>query len=1284
MDTSSAGQVPVVVEAAAGEIQHQESSRVRRRMVQSTLIPHKSSANDSKGEQKNEKDCSDEVKDGDEDECCGSQGNKKRTRKRKGTPQVKTPKASKTKKAMEASPETNSEKDATPKKPTPKRAARKNSTPRKNATPKKNTTPRKKGTTNGKNAVDSVENGDAPVQIPNLRLEAKLMAEENSRVFGGKQIHPFFQLKNVSSRCDDKTTQRKSKSITVGPIHVFETEQDDAAPLDWINWKLDEESFNNSSCTQKSAFSSIFECTVKALEFDQFPHLLHHSGISRLKENMSLDESQQECLAEASAAAVSSNVPGECCQLVVDAKADYQVNEIVPGVVKKSDERQGKFLQERFMSSHIAGSNQFDNRLWTDKYQPKMATEICGNDDSVKFLSEWLQTWSKKGQKANKDSSECNGQDPDYDNFQWDSDSENISEDTNVKNVLLITGPVGSGKSAAIYACAKEQGFRVLEASASECRNGAALRDRFGVLQSQATLDSQLLQWSQESSIEFQSMDVTLSDGKILQQLGSEVTEAILISDEDICSGATEKTDKLVYKDNSVVCGQGQKLLFLFEDVDIVFSEDRGFVSAIQQIADSVKWPVILTSNSDKPLVPNSLDRLEVNFKMPLGEELLQQINMVCAAEKVNVQPHLLEQLIEYCEKDIRKTIMHLQLWCRAEQFRKVKRLSTLPPFDLEAGYQILPKMLPWDFPSQLSELVEKEITMSLCMMENNSIFKAVTEDILDTENMQGNLKKRIYDTNSIEAKKKAMLSKNCSENDCIDFVGLYDTTCDLFDVSSSPVPYSEKSSRKKLVVMSSDSEDEFLKDRVPATPDKNASKKLFLEVDDGFPAHHPCGEKILSPSTDLVLCSGIEKQEENIYRCSEAKKSSLQESLNQLTDLRLCAGSDKLEENKYQFSEATIDLNVRDACVSVDVSCVPESSYVPETIINDGTKVLFGRVSSEIVEEASVSNEFRQNLLPIEADDYYEPMAELRKDYDLFCGIRDINSVLPREEAEDSQYELGQSIMRESQLMDECSCIDFSRKFKLQENSRSSTNADPVQESWRRLRNQHADLKQLVALEHKSSSQIVELSGGISHLISEAELLHPRCQSLDSLGLPVNASEESNAFSWCDEQLQMASTILQHGFCLYAKDIASVGSSISSDSRVDLISDVLSSVGKMKISGSLGQDRDSKASNIGLSENGLLPNSENELNFASIIRSMVPSRAYTSIKGYALCEYQSSLGQISRSESSRLTDGVVDTTRRRRGRAARNYLSTGSLMLSAEEISLLGQSNVYGKFTSQ
>jgi hypothetical protein len=57
--------------------------------------------------------------------------------------------------------------------------------------------------------------------------------QENSRMFAGRQIHPFFSSWKVSKRCDETNavesnhhlTRRKAKGINIGPIHVFERGQ---------------------------------------------------------------------------------------------------------------------------------------------------------------------------------------------------------------------------------------------------------------------------------------------------------------------------------------------------------------------------------------------------------------------------------------------------------------------------------------------------------------------------------------------------------------------------------------------------------------------------------------------------------------------------------------------------------------------------------------------------------------------------------------------------------------------------------------------------------------------------------------------------------------------------------------------------------------------------------------------------------------------------------------------------------------------------------------------------
>ncbi|XWS15123.1 hypothetical protein CRYUN_Cryun35bG0066800 [Craigia yunnanensis] len=252
-----------------------------------------------------------------------------------------------------------------------------------------------------------------------------------------------------------------------------------------------------------------------------------------------------------------------------------------------------------------------------------------------------------------------------------------------------------SGKSAAIHACAKEQGFKVLETCLATERQRSRMQSTG-----------------------------PLSNSEAVQEFDNKVIEFIPISDEEDSFGASGASGKRVCNDNETGFGQSKvKTLILFEVVDISFPEDRGFVAGIQQIAEKAKGPVILTSNSNNLVLPDNLNMLELCFTMPSQEELLHYLYMVCAAEKATIQPHLLEQLIKCCQGDIQKTIMHLQFWCQSKQYqrdRKLQKTYGMRQLDVEAGHSVLPTIIPWDFPSQLSELVGKEIAKTLSMMEEN------------------------------------------------------------------------------------------------------------------------------------------------------------------------------------------------------------------------------------------------------------------------------------------------------------------------------------------------------------------------------------------------------------------------------------------------------------------------------------------------------------------------------------------------------------------------------------
>ncbi|XP_048438990.1 uncharacterized protein LOC103953161 isoform X3 [Pyrus x bretschneideri] len=1191
-----------MADSAQNESRTTPKRQVRRKLVQTTLFPLKPQQQlevngDLKAARGNagDDDC------GDDEDFCGSQSKTKRKSRGKKTPPIKAPK-----------------KDG------------KRST---------NSTPKKK--ING----TEVESEDAPRVVTDLRLEARLKAEETSRIFSGmfsgKQIHPFFSICKAGKRKREETevdvdlsyVGRKDKEITSGPIHVFERTQDDAVFLDWRNWTFCEDTFMKSGPDMECASSSIFEGSVECLNFDKLPIVFRPCKLSTFQNVVSLD---QHCIQQEFAHDISPTVPGF---LVDEQLMHYQQsteaedNEMLKvgllsqhtTYIKKSDIEQQKILEERLMSNYSSCGNQPTNSLWTYKYRPMKAIDVCGNHESVNFLSEWLRLWYERDFRANKDLTRCS---------QSDSDLEGEDEEASMKknNVLLVTGPTGSGKSAAIYACAQEQGFKVLELSASECRSGALVKQRFG-----EALKSHNFRRSVANPEGSQNKSIVKSpfvdaNGMTDHEMDDDVIELIAVSDED-SHGATEASVKSVSKeDYSEV-----KHLILFDDVDITFLEDRGFIAAIQQIAKTAKGPIILTSNSDNPVLPDSLDRLQVRFMLPSQKELHSLAYMVSALERANIQPLLLERLIECCRGDIRKIFMHLQFWCQGGRFRKDTKMrewygSLL--FDVEAGHLMLPNMLPWDLPSQLSDVVEKEITKALYVMEESPRSMDVIEENLHEIEVQYSLDMPCNGMESLEAKKVEMLSRNGSVHDCYHHTAQTDTASEFSNDLGTPFSSCRHHVRNMQAVVMSDSEDEFMTNGYPIVTDN---------------------------ANDEVL------------------------GINPLSEELLIFGAANID-GPYECSELADEVHISETCNSVDISCVPESSFVPETEIDNMPELSSQTVSSDhfanAMKRVSLDDELHGGANNLNKQTFVQGNSDKWG-----SGCATIAEYSHKEF--ENQKEHAETVARAYQLMDECSRMDFSKGSQFIQGQKSSAVTDLVQDSWDKLRGSRIDLRQYIASEQPNASQIVMLADRTSNLISETDMLFSKCQSLmnDSFELSMIPLEESDVYSWCDERLLLASTIAQHGFCFYAKCISSVGSKESCVGRVDLAGEMLANTAStMAFSKLIGKGmRASKASSAERNSETSLPNATSEIQSRvfDVIRSIVPSRTYSNLRGGAQHEYLSSLRHISRSEASRLSEGAEKTTRSRRRRVAPHYLSRGALMLSPEHISLLDQYGSYGKTSS-
>ncbi|KNA24489.1 hypothetical protein SOVF_014870 isoform A [Spinacia oleracea] len=946
--------------AKAVDLQSPDPKVVRRKFVQTTLFPLK--PHNTKVEEIPDDD--------DEAEVGGSQGGKKkRGRKPKGNT---TPQKRGVKKVVDTKVEEIGDDDDVEEAGGSQGGKRKRGRNTKgNSTPSKRGS--KKGTPNGKDvsvvAIDDTESPDdaSPQQlkakrrvstkngrsngnkaastskgthpvatlqssqpVPDLWLEAKKTAEENSRIFAGKQIHPFFSSWKAGKK-DLETTEvenngclekTKERNVELGPVHVFDTAKDTYDIIDWSNWTFDDGIFSKKTCIQERN-GSCFEGIVDSLNFNGIPSASNHS-VMHLKD-ISLAQLRGE---EGSSVLWTSVSP-----IVVDkevtaydplANIEKERESCIYGNVgyfSSHFEQQNTIPRERITSYYLNRGNYPENGLWANKYHPEKALEVCGNSEAVKFINDWLGLWQATGSRVTKSSysaDKCSVKCDEYGLYDSDSDSEN-AEESGLKNVLLVTGPVGSGKSAAIYACAKEQGFQVIEVNSSDWRNGALLKQKFG-----EAVGSHLLKRSQESpsgKLNLKSSPV-ITNGAPAQGLNNGVVEVIsLLEEEDYVGTVGSQYHSNVRHS----CDKGDiKTLILFEDVDVTLCDDRGFISTIQQLADTGKRPMILTSNNESPLLPDNLDREEVCFTMPSQKELAHHIHLVCSAEKADIHPNLIERCIEFCQGDIRKTLMHLQFWCQSNKCIKDGKMQSITcplMFNLEAGHCILPKLIPWALPSLLSEFVEAEVAKSFSgIEENHNLLGMIEEEEAGNIGIQNKQDSDIGETASIEAKKEAILSGNYFldlDNDIV----AGSNQCEFSNSSGTPVAFNRRNMRRKVDTVLSDSEDEICNhENLPVSAGLfgNGNGTLFSEVHSQFPVLHSGLEGASNEFWGQLVHPGAKEVEAETVKANHFNFFAQGNSYNQSTDPCVHAAEAKhhqqlefVHANCSSFGEANDSLNL-------------------------------------------------------------------------------------------------------------------------------------------------------------------------------------------------------------------------------------------------------------------------------------------------------------------------------------------------------------------------------------
>ncbi|NXJ44870.1 ATAD5 protein, partial [Spizaetus tyrannus] len=349
--------------------------------------------------------------------------------------------------------------------------------------------------------------------------------------------------------------------------------------------------------------------------------------------------------------------------------------------------------------------------LWTEKYQPQDSSELVGNKKEIERLHSWLKEWKKRADWEEKRNQKGEKEDKEHqdslDSLDFKENKSDVEEESSLCNTVLITGPPGVGKTAAVYACAQELGFKIFEVNASCQRNGRQILSQLKEATQSHQVDKKGINAHKpyffNSCSNAKSPKKMYSPKKVvsprkppLSPKGAGLKRSLppktlanyfkisskrkgndgAVTSQEKNKGNTqdsceEKKDAQMKPINKEVEGgehsrKSATSLILFEEVDIIFDEDAGFLSAVKTFMATAKRPVILTTND--PTFSLMFDGCfeEINFRTPSLINAASYLQVLCLAENLRTDVKDLAALLTTNNCDIRQSVLYLQFWVRS------------------------------------------------------------------------------------------------------------------------------------------------------------------------------------------------------------------------------------------------------------------------------------------------------------------------------------------------------------------------------------------------------------------------------------------------------------------------------------------------------------------------------------------------------------------------------------------------------------------------------------------
>ncbi|KAF2111456.1 hypothetical protein BDV96DRAFT_582182 [Lophiotrema nucula] len=366
-----------------------------------------------------------------------------------------------------------------------------------------------------------------------------------------------------------------------------------------------------------------------------------------------------------------------------------------------------------------------EKQSWVQKYAPSSASHVLQRGKDANVLRDWLLGLTvmsvNSGQSRSKPTSASDAKKPakkrrkktEDDFIVSDGDDSEDEEMVKVsegeehgygtaldgqqkslkrpkacrnKNVVVVSGPPGCGKSATVYAVAKELGFEVFEINSGSRRSGKDIQDKVGDMTANHLVNHK----RDKSTIEQKPIAVDDTDSEKMSEAfnkdlasGRQGTMTSFFKSKPQAKSkpavkleaqpkeSTTRPTKEAPKSQATLPGaqarQSQKQsLILFEEADVLFEEDQQFWSQVTKLASQSKRPIVITCNDERRIPTYDLPLGAILRLGPPAVDLATDYLLLVAAKEGHIlQRKAVSDLYQSKGCDLRASIAELNLWCQ-------------------------------------------------------------------------------------------------------------------------------------------------------------------------------------------------------------------------------------------------------------------------------------------------------------------------------------------------------------------------------------------------------------------------------------------------------------------------------------------------------------------------------------------------------------------------------------------------------------------------------------------